>query len=161
MRTYDNENDAVFYSTSSHANTREFNIQRGCIHLSIQTIQMQNWRFFVQRRPNALAQFNPLAIKLFNLHLHPLEVVSRYRDTQLQVSGNCLNLTKWRSTILKSKLIIPGFTFHRGGCFFALISIFTVFSRFFLHIHLLCMMGRFYFQTIIQFSVITGCEVRK
>ena len=56
---------------------------------------------------------------------------------------------------------IPGFTFHRGGCFFALISIFTVFSRFFLHIHLLCMMGRFYFQTIIQFSVITGCEVRK
>ena len=26
---------------------------------------------------------------------------------------------------------IPGFTFHRGGCFFALISIFTVFGRFF------------------------------
>ena len=50
---------------------------------------------------------------------------------------------------------------HRGGCFFALISIFTVFGRFFLHIHLLCMMGRFYFQTIIEFGVVTGCKMRK
>ena len=61
-------------------------------------------------------------------------------------------------TIIKKK---PGSTFHRGGCFFALISIFTVFGRFFLHIHLLCMMGRFYFQTIIELSEVTGCEVRK
>ena len=58
-------------------------------------------------------------------------------------------------------LLIPGFTFHRGGCFFALISMFTVFGRFFLHIHLLCMMGRFNFQTIIELSEVTGCEVRK
>ena len=50
---------------------------------------------------------------------------------------------------------------NRGGSFFALISIFTVFGRFFLHIHLLCMMGRFYFQTIIEFGVVTGCKVRK
>ena len=58
-------------------------------------------------------------------------------------------------------LTIPGFTFHRGGCFFALIPIFTVFGRFFLHIHLLCMMGRFNFQTIIELSEVTGCEVEK
>ena len=58
-------------------------------------------------------------------------------------------------------LYIPGFTFHRGGCFFALISIFTVFGRFFLHIHLLYMMERFNFQTIIELSEVTGCEVRK
>ena len=55
----------------------------------------------------------------------------------------------------------PGFTFHRGGCFFALISIFTVLGRFFLHIHLLCMMGRFNFQTIIELSEVTTEAYRK
>ena len=30
----------------------------------------------------------PLAAKLFNLNFHPLEVVSRWRDPQLQVSKN-------------------------------------------------------------------------
>ena len=60
-----------------------------------------------------------------------------------------------------TRYTIPGFTFHRGGCFFALISIFTVFGRFFLHIHLLCMMGRLNFQTIIELCEVTGCEVRK
>ena len=34
-------------------------------------------------------------------------------------------------------------------------------GRFLLHIHLLCMMGRFNFQTIIELSEVTGCEVRK
>ena len=33
-------------------------------------------------------RFNPLAAKLFNLNFHPLEVVSRCRDPQLQVSEN-------------------------------------------------------------------------
>ena len=32
--------------------------------------------------------FNPLTAKLFNLNFHPLEVVSRYSDPQLQVSEN-------------------------------------------------------------------------
>ena len=34
---------------------------------------------------------NPLTAKLHtcNLNFHPLEVVSRYRDSQLQVGGNC------------------------------------------------------------------------
>ena len=40
--------------------------------------------------------FNPLAAKLFNLNFHPLEIVSRWRDPQLQVSENYSDLTKWR-----------------------------------------------------------------
>ena len=30
--------------------------------------------------------FNPLSAKLFDLNFHPLEIVSRWRDSQLQVS---------------------------------------------------------------------------
>ena len=45
--------------------------------------------------------FNPLTAKLFNLNFHPLEVVSRCRDPQLQVSENYSDLTKWRSTVFK------------------------------------------------------------
>ena len=33
-------------------------------------------------------QLNPLTAKLFNLNFCPLEVVSRWRDPQLQVSEN-------------------------------------------------------------------------
>ena len=42
---------------------------------------------------------NPLTAKLFNLNFRPPEVVSRWRDPQLQVSKNYLDLTKWRSNI--------------------------------------------------------------
>ena len=38
---------------------------------------------------------NPLTAKLFNLNFHPHEVVSRWRDPQLQVSENYSDLTKW------------------------------------------------------------------
>ena len=34
--------------------------------------------------------FNPLAAKLFNWNFHPLEVVIRWRDPQLQVTKNYL-----------------------------------------------------------------------
>ena len=44
---------------------------------------------------------NPLTAELFNLNFHPLEVVSRCRDPQLQVSENYSDLTKWRSTDFK------------------------------------------------------------
>ena len=44
---------------------------------------------------------NPLTAKLFNLNFHPLEVVSRWRDSQLQVRENYSDLTKWRSTVFK------------------------------------------------------------
>ena len=39
---------------------------------------------FLWRWPN----INPLTAKLFNLNFHPLEVVSRWHDPQLQVSEN-------------------------------------------------------------------------
>ena len=38
--------------------------------------------------------FNSLTAKLFNLNFHPLEVDSRWRDPQLQVSENYSDLTK-------------------------------------------------------------------
>ena len=40
-----------------------------------------------------MVTFNPLTAKLFNLNFHPLEVVSRWRDPQLQVSENYSDLT--------------------------------------------------------------------
>ena len=40
-----------------------------------------------------LTTFNPLTAKLFNLNFHPLEIVSRWRDPQLQVSENYSDLT--------------------------------------------------------------------
>ena len=46
-----------------------------------------------------LGFINPLTAKLFNLNFHPLELVSRWRDPQLQVSENYSDLTKWRSNI--------------------------------------------------------------
>ena len=48
------------------------------------------------------ARFILLTARLFNGNFHPLEVVSRWRDTQLQVGENYTDLTKWRSAILKS-----------------------------------------------------------
>ena len=42
------------------------------------------------------ARSNPLSTKVFNLNFHPLEVVSRLRDPQLQVSENYSYLTKCR-----------------------------------------------------------------
>ena len=36
----------------------------------------------------------PLTAKLLNLNFHPLEVVSRWRDPQLQVSENYSDLTE-------------------------------------------------------------------
>ena len=45
---------------------------------------------------------NPLTAKSLNLNFYPLEVVSRWRDPQLQVSENYSDLTKWGSTIFKS-----------------------------------------------------------
>ena len=39
-------------------------------------------------------RIKPLTAKLFNLNFHPLEVVSRWRDPQLQLSENYSDLTK-------------------------------------------------------------------
>ena len=56
--------------------------------------------------------FNPLTAKLFNLNFHPLEVVDRVSETQLQVSENYSDLTKWRLTLFKSCLLMSHFIFN-------------------------------------------------
>ena len=55
---------------------------------------------------------NPLTAKLFNLNFHPLEVVSHWRDPQLQVSENYSDLTKWRSILFKFCWLMSHFTFN-------------------------------------------------
>ena len=55
---------------------------------------------------------NPLTVKLFNLNFHPLEVVSRWRDPQLQVSENYSDLTIWRSTVFKYCWLMSHFIFN-------------------------------------------------
>ena len=65
------------------------------------------YRFNISR-----ASVNPLTAKLFNLNFHPLEVVSRWRDPQLQVSENYSYLTKWRSTLIKSCWLMSHFIFN-------------------------------------------------
>ena len=56
-----------------------------------------------QSRPQNLKKlFNPLTTRLLNSNFHPLVVVSRLRDPQLQVSEIYSNLTKWMWTIFKS-----------------------------------------------------------
>ena len=52
-------------------------------------------RIFVMNTPQGdTVNFNPLTAKLFNLNFHPLEVVSRWRDPQLQACENYSDLTK-------------------------------------------------------------------
>ena len=55
---------------------------------------------------------NPLTAKLFNLILHPLGVVSRWRDPQLQVSENYSDLAIWRSTVFKYCWLMSHFIFN-------------------------------------------------
>ena len=43
---------------------------------------------------------NFLTAKVFSWNFQPLDVVSRWRDPQLQVAENDSDLTKWRSMIL-------------------------------------------------------------
>ena len=60
-----------------------------------------------------LILLNPLAAKLYNLNFHPLEVVSRWRDPQLQVGENCSDLRKRRSKNFKSCWLMSLFIFNR------------------------------------------------
>ena len=55
---------------------------------------------------------NPLPAKLFNLNFHPLQVVTRWRDPQLQVSENYSDLTKWKSTVFKYCWLMSPFIFN-------------------------------------------------
>ena len=58
-----------------------------------------------------LHHLNPLTAILFNLNFHLLEVVSRWRDPQLQVSENYSDLTRWRSTVFKYCWLMSHFIF--------------------------------------------------
>ena len=58
---------------------------------------------------------NPLTAKFFNLNFHPFEVVSCWRDPQLQVSENYSDLTKWRSTLFKYWCHILSLTYLKCG----------------------------------------------
>ena len=70
------------------------------------------WNTQCNVNQNKCMCFNPLTAKLFNLNFHPLEVVSRWRDPQLQVSENYSDLTKWRSTVFKYCWLISHFIFN-------------------------------------------------
>ena len=61
---------------------------------------------------NVINHVNPLTAKSFNLNFHPLEVASRWRDPQLQVSENYSDLTKWRSTVFKYCWLMSHFIFN-------------------------------------------------
>ena len=65
--------------------------------------------------PRAI-RVNPLTAKLFNLYFHPLEVVDRVSETQLQVSENYSDLTEWRSTLFKSCWLLSHFIFNIIKC---------------------------------------------
>ena len=56
--------------------------------------------------------FTPLAAKIFNFNFHPPEVVSCWRDPQLQVSENYSDLTKWGSTVFKYCWFMSHFIFN-------------------------------------------------
>ena len=64
------------------------------------------------KNSSSFAAFNPSTAKLFNLNFHPLEVVSRWRDPQLQVSENYSDLTKWMSALFKSCRLMSHFIFN-------------------------------------------------
>ena len=55
---------------------------------------------------------SPLTANLFNLIFYPLEVLSRWRDPQLQVSENYSDLTKWRSFLCKFCWLMSYFIFN-------------------------------------------------
>ena len=61
-------------------------------------LYLSNWSLhFVIRTLSSLLfilSFNTLTAKFFNLNFHPLEVVSRWRDLQLQVSENFFRFDK-------------------------------------------------------------------
>ena len=54
----------------------------------------------------------PLTTRLFSCNFHPLEVVSRWRDPQLQVGENYSDLYKQKLTVLYYCRLMPRFIFN-------------------------------------------------
>ena len=77
-----------------------------CDHLAISTGKIEKQRFkwciLVQSIKVKFNCFNPPPAELINLNFHVLEVVSRYRDTQLQVRENLSYMFNLRRNIRKS-----------------------------------------------------------
>ena len=99
--------DGVAMATSSWIN--------GCVkNLKTKPASLLKCLSIINKRGKCVLRivFNPFTAKLFNLNFHPIEVVSRWRDPQLQVSENYLDLTKWRSTLLKSFWLMSHLTFN-------------------------------------------------
>ena len=71
------------------------------IKVIIQSCNFISWAYVVIIIKVWEVAINPLTAKLFNCNFHPREIVSRWRDPQLQVSENYSDLTKWRLTICK------------------------------------------------------------
>ena len=65
---------------------------------------MYNWISVVFNHVNSVTAI------LFTWNFHPHEVVSRWRDPQLQVNENYSDFTRWRSTMLRSWSHVLSFT---------------------------------------------------
>ena len=78
-----------------------------CLKLSLCVGSFRDAKWYI----GASWGFNPLTAKLFNLNFHPLKVVSRWRDPQLQVNENYSDLTKWRSSVFKYCWLMSHFIF--------------------------------------------------
>ena len=61
------------------------------------------------------AWFNSLSAEINNLNFHPLEVVSRYRDPQLQAGENCSYLYNLKQNICQSNIFKARFSFKLSG----------------------------------------------
>ena len=86
-------------------------IDIACMECIVQQLPSAGeWNHFAMN--TNIIKFIPLTAKLFNLNFHPLKVVSRWRNPQLQVSENYSDLTKWRSIVFKSCWLMSHFIFN-------------------------------------------------
>ena len=59
-----------------------------------------------------ISTFQPFNRQIIQFEFYPLEVVSRRRDPQLQVSEKNSDLTKWWSSLFKSCWLMSHFMFN-------------------------------------------------
>ena len=80
-------------------------------NINIFTLTVRGWTLDVYRRQNLMSKADPRTVKVNPspiklsyryLNFHPLEVVSRYCDSQLHVNENYLYLSNLGSSICES-----------------------------------------------------------
>ena len=69
-----------------------------------------NKSFYASNHVGGIFMINPLTAKLFNWNFHPLEVVCRWRDPQLQVGGNLFRFDKME--VNKIQNLLTSVTFY-------------------------------------------------